>query len=158
VTLTYGRLVRASSRAAAVLVLAVVCGAATACSPPPDHPELAVQQTEGGSFVVHFADCSDPQVDEVRVIEDWGELQQDLVTFGPDELAAPDPGLGATALGIIQRNAWPPRLRFEVDGDEPFEVTFDPDDVPPVPTQLLVPDAPNGEEIVELEDFEARCD
>jgi hypothetical protein len=151
--------VRPSPRAGAgALVLALACAATNACSPPPDHPELAVQQTEGGSFVIHLADCDDPQVDEVRVVEDWGDLEQDLITFGPEELAEPDPDLGPTGIALIQRNAWPPRLRFEVDGDEPFEVTFDPDDVPPVDWQLLVPDAPDKGEIVDLEDFEARCD
>ncbi|OWY58650.1 hypothetical protein B7486_78825 [cyanobacterium TDX16] len=91
-------------------------------------------------------------------MEDWGDLQQDLVTFDRVALDDVDPELGPTAIAYVQRNAWPPRLRFELDGEAPFDVTFDPDDVPPVEHQLLVPDAPKGDEVVDLDDFVARCD
>lgn len=140
---------------AAALLLVAGLGA---CSSPPDHPELAVQRTEGGSLVVHHLDCDDPQVDELRVVEEWGSVEQAMADYGRSALDAVDPALGPTALAYVQRNAWPPRLRFELEGDEPFDVTFDPDDVPPVDWQLLVPDAPKGDEIVDLEDFQARCD
>jgi hypothetical protein len=145
---------RAAALGAATLL--VLLGAS--CTSDEDHPELAVQRTETGSFVIHLADCDEPQLDEVRVIEVWGEQQEEAARFDRSQLDAIDPELGPTAVAFVQRYTWPPRLRIEVDGGESFDVMLDPDDVPPVDWQLLVPDAPKGDEVVDLEDFAARCD
>lgn len=134
-------------------LLVLVVGAA--CSSPPDHPELAVQRTDGGSFVILYGDCED-DADLIRVVEVWGDEEREVLVATGEDLVEPSTEGGPTTV-FVPRSALPPRLRIEVEGSERFDVTFDPDDVPPVEHQLLVPNAPTNEEVVDLEDFTARC-
>ena len=131
--------------------------AAASCASDPPRPELAIQRTTGGSFVIHLEDCDEPRVDEVRVVAIAGPDEDDLVVVDPAGLASSDPELAPTAVAFVPRNAWPPRLRVEVEGEDPFTATFDPSDVPPVDWQLLAPRADTGDEVVDLEDFVGRC-
>jgi len=149
---------RRSPRHAVAALLALLVAAPLilgACGSPPDHPELAVQQSDGGALVVLYAGC-DEELDEVRLTELWGELEQEMLVASGDDLIPPTTEGGPTTV-FVPRNALPPRIRIEVEGSEPFETTFDPDDVPPQTFQVLVPDAPLGHEIVATANFNARC-
>jgi hypothetical protein len=148
---------RRSPRLAAAAAVLVACGlvAATACSSPPDHPELAVQRSDTGALVVLYAGC-DEQLEQVRLIEEWGEVEQDMLTATGDDLIPPTTE-GAPTTVFVPRNALPPRIRIEVEGSDSFDVTFDPDDVPPVAHEVLVPGAAAGDEIVTAEAFTTRC-